>query len=67
MRDINRKASLFIAVGTVGIAAYQLVFRSIHSSVFAKDSVHGLWVGVFLGLEIFGIYLFLKAKRQPSA
>ena len=67
MHCINRKATIFISVGVIGIAAYQLALRSIQLSFLAKDLVHGLWIGVFLGLEIYGIYLFLKAKRQPSA
>lgn len=67
MQNIHRRAQLFISIGVLGIASYQLIMRFLHPAFLASDFIHGIWFGVFLGLEIYGLYLFRKSRRQPSA
>ncbi len=62
-RNARLRAFAPIAVGLLGMGAYQVVLRTSHPAAMEGDFFHGLWFGVCIGLEIVGIYLLTKIKR----
>jgi len=61
--NAQRRALALIAVGLVGIGAYQMILRLSHPTMMENDFFHGLWFGVCIGLEITGLYILTKNKR----
>lgn len=53
-----------IAIGLLGMGAYQIALRLPHPGMLESDLVHGLWFGICLGLELTGLY-FLVKNRKP--
>ena len=54
-----------IAVGLIGMGAYQVISHVYHPAIMQNDLFHGIWFGVCLGLEIIGIYK-LSRNRRPG-
>ena len=54
---------VLVAIGLLGIAGYEMALRLLHLSFLANDFIHGLWLGVCIGLEILGLFVLGRAKR----
>lgn len=54
--------STLIAAGLLSAAFFEIVRRFWHSSFVANDTVHGVWLGACVGLEIVGLML-LRRRR----
>jgi hypothetical protein len=61
--NAQRRAIFFIVIGLLGMGAYQMILHLNHPPLMASDFIHGLWFGVFLGLEIIGLTLLYKNRR----
>ncbi len=61
------KAQSLLALGLIGMAAYPVVMRTVHPAFLAGDFAHGLWLGGFFGLEVWGLILLLRSRRRPAA
>lgn len=53
-----------IAVGLIGMGAYQVISHTYHPPIMENDLFHGIWFGVCLGLEITGIYQFSRNRHR---
>jgi hypothetical protein len=60
---LQRRAIFLIVIGLLGMGAYQMILHLNHPQLMASDFIHGLWSGVFLGLEIIGLSLLYKSRR----
>jgi hypothetical protein len=58
------RALVLIAIGLIGMAGYQVLLHLKHPLFMGSDFVHGLWFGVFLGVELIGLYLLSKNRRR---
>jgi heme/copper-type cytochrome/quinol oxidase subunit 4 len=61
--NAQRRAIFFIVLGLLGMAAYQMILHLKHPLFMSNDFIHGLWFGVFVGLEIVGLSLLYKNRR----
>jgi hypothetical protein len=61
--NAQRRAIFFIVIGLLGIGAYPMMLHLKHPLFIASDFIHGLWFGVFLGLELIGLSLLYKNRR----
>jgi hypothetical protein len=52
-----------IAIGLLGMGAYQVALRLPHPAMLESDPVHGVWIGVCLGLEFTGLFFLLKRRK----
>ncbi|GGC65767.1 hypothetical protein GCM10011396_10980 [Undibacterium terreum] len=60
--DIRKTALGVMSTGLIGLCAYQIILRVNHPAALDSDLVHGIWVGVCLGLELIGVALLKKSK-----
>jgi len=67
MTFLSTKPHFLVSVGLLWIAGYEMVLRLFHPRFLSNDLVHGLWLGVGLGLELLGLFLFLRLKQRASA
>lgn len=58
---------LLLAVGLIGMALYPRLLPTGAPAVFRTDFVEGLVRGVFLGVEILGCVLIIRARRGISS
>ena len=63
----NPRPHVLVALGLLGIAAYQLALRLFHLEIMENDFIHGAWFGICLGLEILGLIILRKGKRNQAA
>lgn len=56
-----------IAIGLIGMAAYQIIVQLQHPAIMENDLFHGMWFGICFGLEITGLYMLFKNKRRAAA
>lgn len=61
------RAVALIAIGLVGMAAYQMILHLAHPAMLEKDFLRGIWVGACIGLELTGLYLLARNRRGPAA
>ena len=54
---------VLVAIGLLGMAGYEIILRLLHPSFLANDLTQGLWFGVCIGLEIFGLFVLRRDKR----
>jgi hypothetical protein len=60
--NTRRRALAQVAIGLIGMGAYQMLLHLGRPVVIENDFLHGIWFGVCLGLEITGLYLLFKTK-----
>ena len=63
----HRTPHALVAIGLLGIISYQIIVRLAHPAFMENDLIHGIWFGVFLGIEILGLYLLRKSKCNRAA
>ncbi|HJV22882.1 MAG TPA: hypothetical protein VJ570_09295 [Holophagaceae bacterium] len=67
MRPFRPTPFLFVALGVLGLAGYELALRATHAPFLASDAVHGGWMGLCIGLEILGLLLLRRQRNRPGA
>ena len=58
---------LAVMFGLLGASSYEIVRRVVHSQFLDRDFVHGIWVGICIGIQIFGLVAMLFTTRKRSA
>jgi hypothetical protein len=66
VRQKRPLAAALIAAGLVGMAVYSIAVRSAGAAL-GGDTVHGVWVGACVGLEVVGVSLLLKRRTGRAA
>lgn len=64
MIDFSRRPFALIAAGLLGLAFYTVATRPGLPTALSSDAVHGAWLGVCLGLEVVGLVLLRKTRRD---
>lgn len=63
----STNSHVLIAIGLLGIAGYQIVLRLLHPPILSNDFVHGIWLGLCIGLECLGLLFLRKSKGGHAA
>lgn len=69
MQDRHKSACsmALVVAGLFGTGLYNIVVRFSGPSFLARDSVHGAWLGLCIGLEFVGVGgLAMLLKRKSS-
>jgi hypothetical protein len=66
MINVSRRPFAPIATGLFGLAFYMVATRPGLPTALHGDAVHGMWVGMCLGLEVMGLVLLRKTRREQA-
>jgi hypothetical protein len=67
MQDRHKSRCLrLVAAGLFGMALYTIAARFGGPAFLARDSVHGAWLGVCIGLEAVGLVMLAKPKLHRT-
>lgn len=68
MRNGHKSRSLgLVAAGLFGMALYNIAVLVGGPALLARDSVHGMWIGLCIGLELVGLMALARSRsRRPS-
>lgn len=61
------RPSALVAAELFGMTLYLVLGRTGSPAVLASDAGRGVWVGVCLGLEVWGVALVAKARTGRGA
>jgi hypothetical protein len=63
----NRTNALrFVAAGLFGFALYGVVTHLMAPAALRSDFVHGVWIGICVGLEVVGLAFLIKATTDGA-